>query len=276
MDEDTQAVSRSVQAGGETYTIGKFKGYKAFRIGRQLTALGEIGPKVSEALNKFSTEYRKQNVDTIPRATLEFRYPADAANVSEEAWKESGGVIELSSEPSQAEVMAVVLPTLFDLAGDAIFDLLAWVVADDAELERLDNEGEEAIKTYIAGLRKKLMFGADVDQLLELATAAQGVLADQLAGKADQARSLLKLVGLDQNPDEEEPEEEASTTTEDGRTAASPEFEPESKDETLSTPESETTRPRPDSSTDSPLPTDGDEETSSMARAGEPSLSTSG
>ena len=268
VEERPKEVSRDVEAGGKTYTIGKFKGYKAFRIGRMLTSLGEIGPQVSEKLNEFIAKYREQNVDKIPRATLEFRYPEDAAFVSEEAWKDSGGVIELANDPSQAEILAVVLPTAFELAGDKIFDLLAWVVADDVELEKKDDEGEEAVNEYIGGIRKELMFKAELDELFDLAGAAQEVLGDQLSGKAGQARSLLKLVGLDQ-PEEQAPAEE------DGRKAASPEFEQGSKDETPSTPESQTTSPRPDSSTDSPPPTDGDDETSSTAPAGELSPSTS-
>lgn len=272
MSED-QAV-REIKAGDETYTIASFKGYKAFRIGRMLAGMGEIGPEISKAVNKFTVEYRESNVDVIPRATLEFRYPEDAAVVSEEAWQESGGEIRLAREPSQAEVLAIVLPTAFELAGDKVADLLAWVVADDVELEKRDGEGEEAVKEYIAGLRSNLLFRAGIDEMFDLAVAAQEVLKDQMEGKAEAARSLLALIGLDAG-EEEETEETESDETDETPKAASPEFEPE-KEETPSTPESPTMSEKPDSSTDSPPPTDGVEETSSTDQAGEPSPSISG
>ena len=262
---DAVEATKVVSAGGKDYPIGKFKGYKALRLGRMLTSLGEIGPKVSKAVNEYTTEYREQNVEKISRATLEFRYPADAAGVSDEAWKEGNGYIELPGEPGEAEILSVVLPTVFDLAGDAIIDLLAWVVAEDSKLEEADNEGEEEVEKYIATIARELKFKADIDELFDLAAAAQEVLGEQMAGKATKARSLLKLVGLEQDQDpgdtpkaEEEPESE------------------EPKTETPSTQESPQTSPRLDSSTDSPPPTDGDEERSSTARAGEPSPSISG
>jgi hypothetical protein len=270
-EQEAQAVSRTVKAGGTEYVIDKFRGYKAFRIGRLLTALGEIAPEVSKKVSAYVTEYRENNVDKISRATLEFRYPADAAAVSDEAWKESGGYIELANDPSQEETMAVIIPTAFDLAGDRIADLLAWVVADDKVLEEKDGEGEEAVTSYIEGLRKSLLFQAGVDELLDLALAAQEILREQMAGKGDQARSLLSLVGLGGETTEEEPEPE------DEREVATAETtEGDEKAETHSTPESPTTSERPDSSTDSEPPTDGGEERSSTARAGAPSASTSG
>lgn len=272
-EEATAARTHEVKAGEETYTIRRFKGYKAFKIGRMLAGLGEIGPEISKAINKFVAEYRETNVDKIPRATLEFRYPEEAAGVSDEAWKESGGAIELSRDPSQGEILAVVLPTAFNLAGDKVADLLAWVIADDVILEQKDDEGEQAVVEYVNGLRKKLLFSADVDQLLDLAIAARDILGEQMAGKAEAARSLLALIGLDEGAGETEPEE--SEPTDETPKAASPEFESE-KDEMPSTPESTTTSEKPDSSTDSPPPTDGDVETSSTDQAGEPSPSISG
>lgn len=261
---DAVEATKVVSAGGKEYRIGKFKGYKALRLGRMLTSLGEIGPKVSKAVNEYTTEYREQNVEKISRATLEFRYPADAAGVSDEAWKESGGYIELPGEPGEAEILSVVLPTVFDLAGDAVIDLLAWVVADDSKLEEADNEGEQEVENYIKGIARELKFQADIDELFDLAAAAQEVLGEQMAGKATKARSLLKLVGLEQ--DQEEPPKAEEQKTESER----------SETETPSTLESPQTSPRHDSSTDSPPPTDGDEERSSTARAGEPSPSISG
>lgn len=272
---EEQASTREIKAGDQTYTIARFKGYKAFRIGRMLAGMGEIGPEISKAVNKFVSEYRESNADVIPRATLEFRYPEDAAVVSEEAWKESGGEIRLARDPSQAEILAIVLPTAFELAGDKIADLLAWVVADDAELEKKDSEGEEAVEAYIGDLRKKLLFHAGIDELFDLAVGAQEVLKDQMEGKAEAARSLLALIGLD-NSEEEDPSQEEGSDPMDGTPkVASPEFESE-KDETPSTPESETTSEKPDSSTDSPAPTDGTVEPSSTDQVGEPSPSISG
>lgn len=260
---------REIKAGEKTYTIGRFMGYKAFRIGRALTGLGEIGPEVSKRINAYVAEYREANVDRISRATLEFRYPEEAAGVSNEAWKESGGYIELAQEPSQAEILTIVLPTAFDLAGDKIADLLAWVVADDATLEEKDNDSEEAVAAYIGELRKELLFRCAVDELLDLALAAQDVLRDQLSGKGEGARSLLKLVGLDPES-EEEPEDDGEKPE-----TASMTIEYEEKDETPSTPKSPTMSERPDSSIDSPEPTAGSEE-SSTASVGEPLTSTSG
>lgn len=282
MTEEQKDVVRKVSAGGEDYTIAKFKGYKAFRIGRMLTSLGEIGPEISKATNEFVVEYRKQNVDVIERATLEFRYPTEAAGVSQEAWEQSDGVIKLANDPSQAEIMAIVFPKAFELAGDKVVDLLAWVIASDSELETKDGEGEEAVLTYIGELRKRLMFRCDVDELFDLAAAATEVLRDQLAGKAEQARSLLALVGLSQEDSEdEETDEEESETTEEQTPATmtiedETSIEPEPKAETPTTPASPTTSERPASSTDSQPPTDGGGETSSTAPVGAGSSSTSG
>jgi hypothetical protein len=268
----TEAVPRSIKAGGETYEVSKFTGYKAFRIGRLLTTLGEIGPELSKRVGEFTTEYRKTNVEEIPRATLEFRYSAEAAAVSDEAWKESNGVITLSNDPSEAEILAVVLPTAFELAGDRVADLLAWVIADDKKLEELDAEGEEAVKQYIDGLRRTLLFNCTIDELFDIAIGAQAVLGEQMAGKAEQARSLLPLVGLGNQGASEEEAEDAPD--EGQRETATVEIEGE--DETRSTPESQTRSEKPDSSTDSPLPTGGDEAMSSSAPAGQPSASISG
>lgn len=280
MSEESKDAARKVNAGGEEYTIAKFKGYKAFRIGRMLTSLGEIGPEISKKTNAFIVEYRSQNVDIIEQATLEFRYPAEAAGVSQEAWDRSQGVIKLANDPSQAEIMAIVFPTAFELAGEKVVELLAWVVASDSELERKDAEGEVAIAEYIDSLRKQLLFRSDVDELFDLAAAATDVLRDQLAGKAEQARSLLALVGLGQedsetDEDPEEPLEEDQPTPATMTIEDEPSTDPEPKVEMPMTPASPTTSPRPDSSTGSPLPTDGDEETSSTVLAGAPLSSTS-
>jgi hypothetical protein len=276
-DEEKKDGTHTIEVGDRKYHVRRFKGYKAFRLGRLLSTLGEIGPELSKAANEFITEYRSQNVDTIERATLEFRYPAEAAGVSDEAWKESGGVIKLANEPSQAEIMAVVFPKAFDLAGEKIVELLAWVVADDAKLKEKDlgENGEEEVQKYISELRRDLLFDAEVDQLLDLALAAKEVLGEQLGGKAEQARSLLALVGLD-NSSEEEPESEESEEDEptEEREVASPEVKDEPKTSTPSTPGSHTTSQRPDSSTDSQPPTDGSEETSSTDQAGALSPST--
>lgn len=264
---------RTIKAGETEYTIRKFKGFKALRIGRMVTSLGEIGPKVSKAVNEYATEYREDNVERISRAVLELRFPADAAGISDKAWEESGGFVELPNDPSEAEVLAVVIPKAFELAGDRIVELLAWVVADDTKLEEADNESEEAVTAYIEGIRKELLYKAHIDELFDLAYGAQEVIGEQMAGKGQKARALLKLVGLNQEeePEEETPEEEPKQERQ------STEIETERpKDATPSTPTSTTTSERPDSSTDSPQPTDGGEETSSTDRAGEPLASTSG
>lgn len=266
---------RTVTAGETEYTIKKFKGFKALRLGRMLTSLGEIGPKVSEAVNKYVSDYRTQNVEKISRAALELRYPAEAAGVSDKAWEESDGYIELPNDPTEAEVLAVILPKAFELAGDSIVDLLAWVVADDAKLEEADNQSEEAVKEYIESIRKNLLYKADLDELLELAYGAQEVLSEQMAGKGQRAKALLKLVGLDQETEEPEGDQEKKEGTEGDQKKEKPTAE-KPKDETHSTQESPTMSPRPDSSTDSPPPTGGGGETSSTDRAGERSASISG
>lgn len=264
--------SRDVQVGDATYVIGKFKGFKAFRIGRLLTSLGDIGPQVSKKINEFTAAYQKENVTEIERATLELRYPEEAANVSDEAWKESNGKVRIANDPSQAEILAVAFPMAFDLAGDKIVDLLAWVIADDAELEKLDNESEEKVLDYVQRLRKQLMHHADIDELFDIATAAREALGDQMSGKAEGLRSILSLVGLGQAEEtaSEEPTEEGHPTAE---VTVEEEVEP---DETPSTPPSQSTSESPASSTGSPLSTDGIDAQSSTAPTGEPSLSTSG
>lgn len=261
-----------VEVGGEQYTVNKFKGFKAFRLGRMLTELGEIGPQIQKRVSKFVAEYREDNVERIPRAVLEFRYPEEAAAVSEKAWEESGGVIALARDPGEAEILAVALPAAFELAGDKIVDLLAWVVANDQDLQQADETGEEAVQALIVTLKNKLLYRGDIDELLELALAAKDVISVQMAGKAERARSLLALVGLGE--DSEEDDEEVQETEEE-RQVATPEI-PDEKVATPSTSESTSTSERPDSSTDSPPPTDGDEETSFTDRAGEQSMSTSG
>jgi hypothetical protein len=273
--EGAELDPRRVSVGGDVYTVANFKGFKAFRLGRMLTELGEIGPKIQSKVSAFVAEYRKENVEEIARATLEFRYPADAAAVTDKAWEESGGVIKLARDPGEAEILAVALPAAFELAGERVVDLLAWVIADDRELEQKDDEGEEAIDAYIKGLRRKLLFRGDVDELLELALVAKDVLTGQMAGKAERARSLLALVGLGNDSEDEDPEPETEATEEDGRKPAEMTIEDDEKAETHSTSESQPTSQKPDSSTDSQPPTDGDADTSSTSSRGEPLASTS-
>lgn len=268
---DGPTAPREVEAAGKKYTISKFKGFKAFRIGKQLTELGEIGPEIQKAVSKFINEYRAENVEKIPRATLEFRYPAEAAAVSEKAWEVSGNVIELAQDPGQAEILAITIPKAFELAGDRVVDLLAWVVSDDKVLQEKDLAGGEDLEAYIKEIKSELLYNADLDELLELAFAAQDVISEQMAGKAERARKLLAVVGLG----ETEAEPPAETEEEPQPKPAEVIVPDEEKPETPSSPESTSTSPRPDLSTDSPPPTDGDDERSSTASTGEPSTSIS-
>lgn len=282
-EKDTApTVNRKVTVGDEDYTIRNFKGFKAFRIGRVLSKLGKVGPEVSEKVNEFVREYGEKNAEKVPRATLELRYPEEAAHVSEEAWAQSGGIVVLPSAPTTPEILATVFPIAFEAAGEKVVDLLAWVIASDSELETKDGEGEEAIEKYIEGLRKKLLHRGDLDQLLELAAAAQDVLREQMAGKGVQIRSVLKLVGLGEDEEEEEtPQTEEETSTEHQPIVASPvivdedeKSEPATETATPSTIASPSPSEKPDSSTDSPAPTDGDDETSSTDTTGSDSTST--
>jgi hypothetical protein len=229
----------AVTVGESTYTLRPFRGLKAISLMTSISGLMKTIPDLQDQIAEVSRKHRDQNMMDIPRAAFELRYPDEAKNVSQEAWDQSGGVVRLPDPDASLgweQLMLSVLPTIMDEARDQALTVMALVVIPDRELQAADEE--DRVKEALDAIAKQLLYEGTLEELAELALRSVELVKDQFQGKVGE---LVSQIGEMFGGTEEEEEEVRIGTVE----------TPETSSETSSTP--------------SPAPTDGVEETFSSA-----------
>jgi hypothetical protein len=277
-------VSDSVNIGGQPYTVGRFKSYKAVLVGSILSSVTKEIRQLFKEAAQFRREYRADNPLQITRQMClerisEFEAAAaedrrQAAEAEEDprdgkpskadleararifearaaSWQRQfddmgeRGFIEVPQDPSEEEVALAVFPAAFRMRQE-LTQLLALLVTPDSELR--DGWREDTIMELLRSRGEKLLEDSEPEELVQLALVAKGVVGDQFRPLAPALAKLLSRVS-------ETTEEQEQETTE---------TEEETTSSTTSTPES------PTSSTGSPEPTGGTSSPSSLASPGAP------
>jgi hypothetical protein len=188
-----------VKIGGNAATISKLNGYKAAEALGIISDITEQTPTLLHDLADFTRTYEMENAQRMPRAAAEAKFPQQAKNVSEEAWQASGNELVVPTPPGGEEQIAFALPKVYKVARESLIDLLALLLASNAELEAADGEGRELYgkEGALGEWRRKLLHEASLEELVEVAALAGDVLRDQLkAIDGGQLGKLLEVFGI--------------------------------------------------------------------------------
>lgn len=255
MPEDT--TSRTVKVGEDRLTIQPFRGYKAVKAGQIIAEAMGSYQEIIDAMEDFRKAYAERHKITITRSMARVRQ----MDLPDKAF-DADGNLELPGEPSQQVMIGVVFPRIMQVADRQLFDLLALALTPNGELSRAYENGDE-LDEAVKPQRRKLLFEAELPQLIELTGKVIDLLRGELTGLGEQVGKMRDLVmGPTEAPTTEASESSESTFP----TNTSPEAKP-SEEPTATSP----TVDSPPSSTDSPEPTDGPPASPSLASSGAPS-----
>lgn len=281
---EEQELSRSVRVGENTYTLTRFRGYKATRIMREAAAIGRKWPKLAKTAAAFEREWAEDNVIVMSRAEAEFRYGSEGIDVSDEAWQQGGGEVRLHRAPPLEQRIAALFPEAMEYAERHVVTLLAIVSASNEELA--EHYRSDTVDDFLKERSETLMLEGDAAELVELAVAGAELARGQFAPLGEKLSVLTKAFGLKLPTTKTmstEPSESDSPETSRSESDGSPESEPiemqaATTPETPSpsgSPSSSSSPTRPPSSIDSPPSTDGIPTSSSTESRGESSLASS-
>lgn len=275
---DEQELSRPVTVGENTYTLTRFRGYKATRIMREAAAIGRKWPKLAKTAAAFERDWAEDNVIVMSRAEAEFRYGADGIDVSDEAWQQGGGEVRLHRSPPLEQRIAALFPEAMEYAERHVITLLAIISASNEELA--EHYRADTVDDFLKRRSETLLLEGDAAELVELAVAGAELARGQFAPLAERLGVLTQAFGLKMPTTKTtpiEPSESDSPETSRSESEGSPETE-ETTTETPSpsgSPSSSSSPTRPPSSIDSPPPTDGSPTSFSTESRGESSLASS-
>ncbi len=208
---------KEVRIGERNVTIPRFSAFKIARSGRLISQIAKAYPTIMFDVAKFERDYEEQNTIRITKTMAQLpRF--DSLALTDEDF-EGREFVELPRSPSNGQMFASVFPQIMEAAEGDVITLFALVLAPNKELEEADEN--DGIDEYLKTSARKLLHEAFADQLLDAAIVVAQVLAEQFAGKIDEA----------------------------GKAAASLQDQVTGAKSTNS----------PESSTDSPTPTDGTE-----------------
>lgn len=211
----TDNVNRSVEVGGKTYEIGRFKGYKATRIMREAAAIGRRFPAITKLGQDYEQAYLAGGALRLSRTEAELKFGDEAREISEAAWTASDNELPLRRMPDPSERLLAVFPEILDAAEDRVVTLLALISATNAELKEAD-QAEAGVDGFLEQRGRELMHEGDLEELVNLAVAGFEVGRAQFApleGMAGKAIALLNRRRRDPDPIEESPTSEPSPTS---------------------------------------------------------------
>lgn len=253
-----ETTSRTVRIGEEHLTVQPFRGYKAVKAGTIIAEAMGSYQEIIDAMEDFRKQYAERHKITITRSMARVRQ----MDVPDKAF-DADGNLELPGEPSQQVMIGVVFPRIMKVADEQLFSLLALALTPNGDLSRAYENGDE-LSEAIKPQRRKLLFEAELPQLIELTGKVIDLLRGELTGLGEQVGKMRDLVMGPTAPTT--PESESSEST--SQTNTSPEAKPtEDPEPTTTSP----TEDSPPSSTDSPEPTDGPPPSPSLASSGAPS-----
>jgi hypothetical protein len=239
--------TKTVTIGEDERKIRPFKGLKGVYAGAILAGVTDEAQAIMDADQAYQRDYTAANKRRIPEELAIVR----EWQIPERAWRtdEATGerYILMPAYPSDEQRYLHGFNAAFKLARDQVLQLMALVLIDDDRLyDTEDQGGEGAVRELLLVEGRKLFRQATLGELIDLAYAAFEVVRDEMASRSGKLQAVTDLFGLTRS-----------------RPQTQPDAEPSENEQTTSSipPTSESTQP--DSSTDSPTPTDGDDETSS-------------
>lgn len=188
-----------VKIGESTATISRLNGYKAAEAMAIVSEITEGAPGLLKELAEFTHRYGLEHAQRMPRATAEAKFPNQAKNVSEAAWKASGNELVVPEPPGIEEQIMFALPKVYKQARESLIDLLSLLLATNRELEEADSEGKELYGKdgALAEQRRRLLHEAELEQLVAVAVAAGETLREQLQSiDGGQLGKLLAVFGI--------------------------------------------------------------------------------
>jgi hypothetical protein len=248
MPEDNR---RDIRIGDETLTIQPFRGYKAVKAGQIIGSAMDAVRTILDEVADFRNEYGERHKLTVTRQMNRAR---------DLGWPDKSfedGDLVLPEEPSDQQVIGFAFPRIMALADEQLIGLLALALIPNRELRNAYDDGdvEPALKDW----RKRVMFDAELPQLIELTGKVADLLREELEGLGAQVGKLRNLVmGQTTTPESSESTSQTSTS-------------PEAEGPSDPSPPTTTTEDSPASSTDSDEPTDGPPTSPSLASSGAPS-----
>lgn len=276
------AAATTITIGDSEITLERVSARKASRALALLRALSRAMPGLQTELAEFRRTYEASNVVELDRVQARMRFPgrvligddggavlepaeldgepnpragqpvmipSPVDRMTDEDWREAGGVLRLPSSPAPAEIAVALFDHALEQAEDHVYRLLALFTISNQEVTEAWRAGTLAER--LLERADELLDQAYGDELLELAVACGELIDTQFVTKArslgDRLGNLGRLVGIDR------------PTTSPTAPAAAP----------TTTPSSST----PTSSTDSPEPTDGQPTPASTSPGTSPSSS---
>lgn len=274
MGETTQ---KTVAVGGEQITIPTFS---AFKAAHSMEILADVEEAVREILDRkgdYEREYATRHATEIPRAEARRQFsprplmrrvenedgtvevgpivengvalmgPDPLAHLTDQDWEASGNVLRVPELPDEQTVMLAMIPIAFKAARTAVFQLLALVLASNAECEQWDTE--DSLDASLSAAAKTLMHKASAEELAALVVAAVEQAGDQIADPFKEAGMAIR--SMLSPPQQEGSDQPAAAVV-----------------EPAEDPESGGTGSSPTSPTSSPADTAGPSESASTASAG--------
>lgn len=186
--------TRAVEVGGQTYTIGRFRGGKATLLMREIARAARTYPDLAGAQAEFEKAYVEEHKLTLSRPEAEIEFGDDAREISDEAWEATGNVYPLRRMPSRSDRLLAILPELLDVAEEHVFRILAIVAATNAELR--DADEEDGLEAFLASLERDLKYEGEIEELVELARVGYAIGRRHFEPLEDLAGNLDALLGL--------------------------------------------------------------------------------
>lgn len=248
---DTEQV---VTINGEQHTIQNFRGLKAVLVLASVTRIMEDVPDlIAQASKDYSAKHTVSITEDMARLPQWAGFTTEDFDAAEQ--KTGKRVIEIPSQANGTEALLAALPKLIEsTARREIVRLFALLLIPNVKLKIADKESKvnEALDEY----EDLILFDTDIDELFDLATAAQ-ISIKQLDAKRggalgkllSRAMSMLDLT-LPQMPNGSKP---VASNPETSQTTSTPQTLPDDV---------------PTSSTPSESPTDGHERQLSMTSPG--------
>jgi hypothetical protein len=278
---------REAKVGDRTIRIEAFSGRKGIQVLRAIEHIADGVPLIQDRWATYTREYEDRHTEDLDRAFARSQYGPEPmmredpvvedgkaltdalgrplvrrepvmdsegrivmghdplGHMTEEDWAASGNKLRRPRTPRVEEQIVAILPMALELAEEQIAKLLGLIAMSNSDIKRYGREG--SLWEKAAELGDDLL-DADLNELVELAVVAGESLRDEYQMKVrdrlgERMGAMLRLLGLDVGAGRESSETRSTTS--------------------------------PTSSTDSPTPTDGENDvplTEPASVASEPSL----
>lgn len=278
-----------VTIGGEQQSLGEFSAYKALKALEILSDVESAWRAVLTEAASFRRQYGEENYVELSRvdARRQFRprvleqtirreledgrielidepvlneetgepllSPDPLGHLTDADWEASGQKLRIPEQPNETLQVAAMVPLAFKHGRDATLSLMALVLAKNSELEEWDREGGDVVDAKLRDRAETLKHRADLDELVDLATAVLEMCREQVAGPFERLTAQARTIFS--KPESETPETQTPPpmtvvegTATDNSTASSPESSGSSPDGSGGPPTSSSTEPASDSS----------------------------